>query len=133
MIPACFDYQDPADTERGWDNEVTRVDECAHGSHPYECAMCTSSGFIAAVSGEGGHVEINTNLLDEETVMRWLDDQRPTTLKRISYHIEGVAAKRKAEIARESKEWDEFEKPLRRTRKDAGLKREEYKATKGAA
>lgn len=53
MIPAAFDYQDPADTERGWDDEDTRVDECVHGEHPIECSLCTSAGLIAAVSGEG--------------------------------------------------------------------------------
>lgn len=37
-----------------WESDAeTAVEElCVHGEHPIECSLCTSAGFIAAVSGE---------------------------------------------------------------------------------
>lgn len=37
-----------------WESDATTAVEelCVHGEHPIECSLCTSAGFIAAVSGE---------------------------------------------------------------------------------
>lgn len=136
MIPASFDYQDPTDTERGRDDETTSVDECVHGEHPIECSLCTSAGFIAAVSGEEETVE--PPVFDGSNPVFNVDAWVNTTediaeLKRIYYAIERRRDQLQAKHDAQGKALASFSKPPRATRKDAGMKREEYKATKGAA
>ena len=124
MIPAAFDYQDPAD-ERGWDDDDTRVDECVHGEHPIECSMCTSAGFHAAVSGEEEEMaednekdpHINDNL------KAWISRATLVELKSAKYAIERQVELRRADNERERKELEQFEKPVRKQRSDAGTTR----------
>jgi hypothetical protein len=108
---------DPSDveTEPRWDDEETSVDECVHGEHPLECSLCTSAGFIAAVSGEGEDMSEEQD--GEEMIIKWLDEARPSQLRRISYHIDNVIERRKTELAREAKELEAFDKPVRKTRR----------------
>jgi len=77
VILAHADYQDPADTERGWDDETTSVDECAHGEHPIECSLCTSAGFHAAVSGE------EEDMSEEESTAEEREQQAYTEIMKL--------------------------------------------------
>lgn len=141
MTPAAFDYQDPADA-RGWDDEDTRVDECVHGEHPIECASCTSAGFHAAVSGEGEDMQDMDKMMVErddsekrmiEDIGAWIAGASVNALRHAYFAIEREVERRRDEVAQEAKQLASFSKPPRATRKDAGMPRAEYKATKGAA
>lgn len=158
MIPAAFDYQEPADTERGWDDEVTRVDECVHGEHPIECSLCTSAGFIAAVSGEGDDMQDPDKSHQtgrEEYTSKMEEEECETQAYAAALNAFGVVNERRLgsllnalqiELRKRAETHEKLAKDARAalgtiaqpikqraTRKDAGLKREEYKAQKGAA
>lgn len=123
MIPATFDYQDPADA-RGWDDEDTRVDECVHGSHPIECARCTSAGFIAAVSGEGEDMSEEELDVERERVLdAWIETATLREIKRAEFKLANKVERIRAEAKRLAKELEQFEKPVRKTRSDAGTTR----------
>ena len=132
-----FDVSDAegVELEERWD-DVTSVDECVHGAHPVECSMCTSAGTIAAVSGEGGTVGDEDKTAEDrmiEDIGAWIAGASVNALRHAYFAIEREVERRRDEVAREAKQLEAFAKPVRATRKDAGMKREEYKAQKGAA
>lgn len=125
-----FDISDAegVELEERWD-DVTSVEECVHGEHPLECSLCTSAGLHAAVSGEGEDdmtmtaAEEHADAQVELMIDKFADEATVAQLKRAIYRIEHEVAKRKAENDRERKELEQFEKPVRKTRSDAGTKR----------
>ncbi len=63
----------------------------------------------------------------------WIAGASVNALRHAYFAIEREIERRRDEVAREAKQLEAFAKPVRATRKDAGMKREEYKAQKGAA
>jgi hypothetical protein len=122
-----FDISDAEGVELDGDRDD---DECPFGDESTVVSE-PDPWTLAAMSGEEESMSEEQD--GEEMVMKWIDDARPAQLRRISYHIDNVIERRKTELAREAKELEQFDKPVRATRKDAGIKRAEYKAQKGAA
>lgn len=127
-----FDVSDAegVELEERWD-DVTSVDECVHGAHPVECAMCTSAGFIAAVSGEGGEMPEELDTVDNrmiEDIGAWIAGASALALRHAYFAIEREVERRKNEIAQEAKQLEAFDKPVRKTRKDAGTTRKKEQA-----
>lgn len=130
-----FDVSDAegVELEERWD-DVTSVDECVHGEHPIECSMCTSAGFIAAVSGEGedmqdpdkSHLTGNEKTVEDrmaEDIGAWIAGASALALRHAYFAIEREVERRKNEIAQEAKQLEAFDKPVRATRKDKGTTR----------
>ena len=88
--------------------------------------MCTSAGFIAAVSGEGGIVGDEDKTVDDrmaEDIGAWIAGASALALRHAYFAIEREVERRKNEIAQEAKQLEAFDKPVRATRKDKGTTR----------
>lgn len=129
MIPASFDYQDPTDVERGWDDETTSVEECVHGEHPLECSLCTSAGLIAAVSGEGEDDMEDTEDPGFDVQLRvLLEGASDLQVMQVRYAVEREE-KRRVELAQATiRAFDPNAPNPRKTRKDAGTTRRKPEA-----
>ncbi len=68
-----------------------------------------------------------------EDIGAWIAGASVNALRHAYFAIEREVERRRDEVAREAKQLEAFAKPVRATRKDAGMKREEYKAQKGNA
>lgn len=105
-----------------WESDAkTAVEElCAHGEHPIECSLCTSAGLIAAVSGEEEDMDQDTT---DDSIDQWIAQASVVKLKRAYFAIENEVARRKDAVAAEAKALEQFEKPVRKQRSDAGTTR----------
>lgn len=120
-----FDVSDAegVELEERWD-DVTSVDECVHGEHPIECALCTSAGTIAAVSGEGEDMSEEELDVERERVLdAWIETATLREIKRAEFKLANKVERIRAEAKRLAKELEQFEKPVRKTRSDAGTTR----------
>jgi hypothetical protein len=91
---------------------------------------------LAAMSGEGGDMGDEDKTADDrmiEDIGAWIAGASVNALRHAYFAIEREVERRRDEVAREAKQLEAFAKPVRATRKDAGMKRDEYKAQKGAA
>jgi hypothetical protein len=116
----CASPEEGVEVEERWD-DVTSVEECAHGEHPLECSLCTSAGLHAAVSGEGD--DMTEDQQQEVTIA--VEMMRTVELVALRYQIESELKKRAENYEREAKAARmalDGIKP-RKTRSDAGTTR----------
>jgi hypothetical protein len=119
----CASPEEGVELEERWD-DVTSVEECAHGEHPLECSLCTSAGTIAAVSGEGEDDMAEELKSDWNTQLSLLlDEASDLQLKSARYAVEREEKKRLAMALETIRALDPDAPKPRKTRSDAGTTR----------